>query len=244
MDLNTLKKIGFSDKAVTVYLSLLKLGPSSVRVLAESCSLNRGTTYDSLKWLEEQKLVSFYQKESRQHFVAEPPSKLLALLREREADLSQAGRELHRAVPELEALYNRGGNRPVARYFSAAELPEILEDVLSTCEANGETGYRIYSAERLRDHLYRDFSTFSDVRLAKGVGVKVIALGEGGELRGLDERKWLPHSDNLDTYIIIYPGKTAYISLNAQNDPVGVVIENEGVCATQTRIFDELWNRL
>jgi len=32
--------------------------------------------------------------------------------------------------------------------------------------------------------------------------------------------------------------------LNAQDEPVGVVIENEGVYQTQRNIFDNLWAKL
>lgn len=244
MDINFLKKLGFSDKEAKVYLALLHLGPSPVRKLADYTELNRGTAYDSLKWLQAQGLVSFYDKESKQYFVAENPDTLQELVRHQEMDLKDVKRQLEGIVPELQALYNKGGERPVARYFEANELKKILEDVLTSCEASPEKMYRIYSVEGLRKHLYKDFPTFSDVRIGKGIAVKAVAIGEGGALRGLDERKWLKTIAKTPTYIFIYPGKTAYISLNAQKEPVGVVIENEGVCETQKQIFDSLWNLL
>jgi hypothetical protein len=147
-------------------------------------------------------------------------------------------------VPELKSLYNQGGGAPVARYFEKDEIKKILEDVLATCEAAGERLYRIYSSAGIREYLYDGFESFSAARLGHGIAVKVIALGEGGELRGLDERKWLHAESATPTYIILYPGKSAYISLNAKKEPVGVVIENAGVFATQKIIFDALWAKL
>lgn len=244
MDINFLKKLGFSDKEAKVYLALLYLGPSSVRKLAEYSGLNRGTSYDALKWLQDQGVVSFYNKESKQYFVAENPDKLQEILRNQEIELKDVKRQLDGVVPELQALYNNGGNRPVARYFEGEELKKILEDVLSVCEQESEKMYRIYSVEGLRKYLYKDFPTFSDARIGKGIAVKAIAVGEGGELRGLDERKWLKTIVKTPTYIFIYPGKTAYISLNAHKEAIGVVIENEGVFETQKQIFDSLWGLL
>lgn len=244
MDIHILKKLGFSDKSAKIYLALLQLGPSSVRNLAEFCDLNRGTTYDALKWLQEQGVVNFYKKDSKQHFVAEHPEKLHKMVEFYRDELDSVDRELEKVIPELQALHDKGGERPVARYFAKKELSQILEDVLSTCEQSEEKEYRIYSVEGLREHLYQDFPTFSDARIAKGIGVNVIAIGEGGELRGLDERKWLGEKTETPTYIIIYPGKTAYISLNAKGEPMGVVIENDGVYETQRVIFDSLWNKL
>ena|SRR3989339_61070 len=252
-----LNKLGFSDKSAKLYLALLQLGPSSVRKLAEFCELNRGTTYDTLKWLQERGVVTFYQKQTKQYFVAENPEKLLNLAKNQEEELKEAQKRISKAIPELQALYNKGGERPVARYYEKDEISKILQDVLDTCEETGEMVYRIYSAEGIREYLYDSFDTFSDVRIAKGIAVKVIAMGKGGELRGLDERKWLkvtrdPHLTSPykgeeyinNTYIILYPGKTAYVSLNAKKEPIGVVIENDGVFETQKIIFDNLWKTL
>ncbi|MBT3817145.1 MAG: TrmB family transcriptional regulator [Candidatus Magasanikbacteria bacterium] len=244
MDIQILKNLGFSDKHAKAYLALLSFGPSSVRRLAEECEINRGTTYDALKWLQEKGLVDFYKKDSKQHFVAKDPEKLHDLVREKQEELQRVDKKLGKHVSELQALYHKGGERPIARYYERKDLHLILEDVLEICEADEEKECRIYSAAGLREYLYESFPTFSDVRIAKGIGVKVIALGEGGQLRGLDERKWLDHHINPPTYIIIYPGKTAYISLDAKGEPVGVVVENDGVYQTQKVLFETLWKTL
>ena len=259
MNINLLKKLGFSDKSAKIYLALLQLGPSSVRSLAECCDLNRGTTYDTLKWLQEHGVVNYYKKDAKQHFVAENPEKLHDIIHAQQQELTRLDGSLDKLIPELQALHHSGGERPVARYYDGKQIAEILEDVLATCENDEEAIYRIYSSEGLREYLYKDFPTFSDVRIAKGISVKVLAIGDGGELRGLDERKWIQSASKKEydsgtsgqglynpvpTYIIIYPGKTAYISLNAKEEPVGVVIENDGVYETQRFIFDQLWNQL
>lgn len=244
MDIEILKKLGFSDKSAKIYLGLLSLGPSSVRNLADYCSLNRGTTYDILKWLQEKGVINYYQKDTKQLFVAEDPEKLRHLVKDEMKELEETEDKLQKMVPELQALYNSGGERPVARYYEKKEISQILEDVLEACAASGENIYRIYSAVGVREYLYEQFPTFSDVRIAKNISVKAIALGEGGETCGLDERKWLKTNKTSATYIIIYQGKTAYISLDAKNEPLGVVIENLGIYETQKNIFDELWQKL
>lgn len=244
MDIDILKKLDFSDKCIKTYLTLLRLGPASVRDLAQASGLNRGSVYDALQWLEGKGLVGFYKQETRQTFVAEDPAKLKRLALEKRLELESTEKRLEPMTLELQAVYNSGGQRPVARYYEKKELNNILEDILNVCQLDLEATYRIYSAEGVREYLYRDFPSFSDARIAKGIKVKVIALGAGGELRGFDERKWLSGVRETGTYIIIYPGKTAYISLDARSQPVGVVIENQGVFETQKNIFDELWKKI
>ena len=157
----------------------------------------------------------------------------------------EASKRLGDVIPELKSLYDKGGERPVARYYDHDQIHFILEDVLKVCEERAELQYRIYSTAPIRENVYAGFETFSDVRVKKGIAVKAIAIGAGGELRGLDERKWLKtDTSGPPTYIIIYPGKTAYISLSAKQELIGVVIENEGVYETQKKIFEELWQKL
>lgn len=248
MESEFFRKIGFSDKQTHVYMSLLKIGPSSVRSLSEHCGLNRGTVYDTLKWLKGLGLVDFFEKDTKQYFVALEPTRIQKLIEQECVKFEEAGRDLEMLLPELLALYNSGGERPVARYYEKTEIHSILEDVLQTCERAEEKMYRVYSASHMRELLYVGFDHFSKLRIEKGISVRVFALGEGGELRGLDERKWLPQEMRQGvispSYIIIYPGKTAYISQNAKGEAVGVVITNSGIFETQKRVFDSLWEKL
>jgi len=244
MHIDLLKKLGFSDKDAKVYLSLLVLGPSSVRNLAKSSELNRGSVYESLKWLKEQGLVNFYEQEAKQYFVAENPNKLRELVLRQEESLKEADQRIKTVLPELLSIYDKGGQRPVARYYQNGEVRKILEDVLEKCENSTEREYRVYSDINIREYLYEGFESFSDARIAKNINVKVLAIGSGGELRGLDERKWLDIKNPTPTYTIIYPGNVAFISLDAKGELVGVVVDNEGVFQTQKQIFDRLWKKL
>src|SRR5579863_3090049 len=105
-----LKQLGFSEKETNVYLTLLKNGPSSVRTLALSSGINRGTTYDILKSLKENGLVSYYHKATKQFFVAEDPSALNTTLEHRIDNLEEVRSHLTQAIPELKSLFNQAGD--------------------------------------------------------------------------------------------------------------------------------------
>lgn len=236
--------IGLAPKAAHIYSTLLKLGPSSVRDIAKAADMNRGTTFEILKVLQEKGLVSFFHGEAREHFVAEDPERLHDLVRERRHALADAEETLKIALPELKSLHDRGGEKPIAKYFSGeAGVREILEDVLVACGSSAKE-YCVYSAAGIRDHLYRGYPRFSEERIARGITVKVIALGEGGDLRGLDARKWIPANLTHPTYLIIYSRKVAAIALDAKGALVGVIIENEGIAETHKAIFMHLWETI
>src|SRR4029077_6577186 len=108
--------------------------------------------------------------------------------------------------------------------------------------------YYLYSSAtaKERKNVYEAMPDFSKKRIAKKISVKIISLGEGGQLAGLDERKQMPTQgkDIKSTHEIIYAGKVAHLGLDDKENPVGVVIQNEAVYETQKLIFEFNWSKL
>ena len=245
MDITILKKLGLSDKETTVYLKLLEYGAISVRSLAEVSGLNRGTTYDILKKLQETGLASFYHQEAKQRFVAEEPGKLLKLVKDKEDELTEAKRKLAELIPELKSLQDTGGDKPVIKlYEGRAGVRFILEDVLSAVGKTAEKEYYIYSATNASDDINSAYPDFTKDRIRKNIKVRAISLAAGGNMHGLDERRWLGTREESATFVFIYAGKCAFISRDAKGAPVGVIIENQMIYTTQKIIFRSLWDKL
>jgi hypothetical protein len=121
----------------------------------------------------------------------------------------------------------------------------VLGDILETTEIEPEAGYSVISTQRLREHLYKPFPNFTRQRVNKGIKVRVIAVGEGGDDAELAERKWLPGGKASDaSYIAIYPPKVAMITLARPNYPVVIIIDSEAIASTQQIMFNTLWGFL
>jgi HTH-type transcriptional regulator, sugar sensing transcriptional regulator len=245
MDITILKKIGLSDKEIKVYLKLLEYGAISVRSLAELTELNRGTTYDILKKLQEIGLVSFYHQDTKQKFVAEDPDKLYKVINDQEDELKKAKSKIKEMIPELKSLQEKGGNRPITKLYESKDgIRQILEDLLQTMETEKNKEYYVYSATKASDDINKAFPEFTKQRIKKGINVKAISLAKGGGVYGLDERRWLATNEESATFIIIYAGKCAFISRDSSGNPVGVIIENLAIYETQKIIFLNLWEKL
>lgn len=245
-----LKNFGLSDKEIAVYTALIELGPSPVRLLAQKSKVNRGTTYDILRSLMEQGLVTYYNTATHQYFSAESPEKLVTALDDRKKQIGSLQEEIRENLPELKTLFEREGGRPQVRLYEGLKgIRQILEDVLTTMTADKTKEYYVYSSLSLRDEVYEAMPDFTKKRIKAGVCVQTIALGEGGKLAGLDERKWLPGASAAGkearaTYDLMYGGKVAHISLDDAQNPVGVVIDNEAIYETQVSVFRALWEKL
>ena len=243
MNITILKKLGLKDKEIAVYLGLLKQRAISVRGLADITGLNRGTIYDILKKLQNNGLASYYHKKTKQQFVAENPLKLLELAKEKTEKLKKVEKDLMNLIPELSSLQDKGGEKPVTKFYEGKSgIKFILHDVLSSIPQSGK--YYVYSATNASDDLNNAYPNFTKDRIKKKIYVKAISLAKGGKLSGLDERRWLGTEDESATFIIIYLDKCAFISRNAFNKPVGVIIENKMIYETQKIIFNELWKKL
>lgn len=241
---STLKSLGFSDKEVETYLAILSGGPDSVRNIAAKAGLNRGTAYDVLKELMRLGAVSFYNKEKKQYFVAEPPEKLMGVVAKRIEELESSRERLTSALPELQSLYDSGGTKPTTKLYEGTDgVRFVLEDVLETCASDGKA-YSAYSSADLRGILYESFPNFTKERIRRKIFVRVTAIGGGGGGDELSERRWLSKQEGAPTYILIYGPKVASISLGQGGSPQVVITEDAALALTQQLIFDHLWKFL
>ena len=96
----------------------------------------------------------------------------------------------------------------------------------------------------IKKHLYQAYPGFSAQRIKLGIKVKTISIGPGGETVGLDPRKWLTQKESSPTYTLIYSGKVALVSVDAEGKPMGVIIEDRNIYQTQKMIFDFIWQQL
>lgn len=238
------EQLDFSDNEERVYLHLLKNGSGSIRQIAADTGINRGTVYEALKTLTDRGLVSHSQKKQKQQFVPEDPSTLKTLFKQEQQKLVGVQKELNRSLPALASLYSTKHENPIIKIYEGHTGTRlVLEDVLKTMASETDRQYRVYSAANIREYLYYNFSSFSERRIKAKIRAKVIAVGSGGEVRGLDERRWITMKKGAPAYIIIYARKMAIISLS-QGRPHGVVIEDAGLADTQRLIFDSLWDQL
>lgn len=243
---SALHQLDLSDREIAIYQALLKSGPSSIRDIAAQTNINRGTTYETLKQLANKSIVSYFPKGKRRFFMAEDPDRLLSLAERKQQALSSAIDQLQKEiVPGLKDLKPEFSPGNVRFYEGDDGVELVLRDILDSASRSENKQYSVISTKTLREHLYRPFPNFTKQRVALGINVKVIAIGEGGDEAELAERKWLPAGEAKDaSYIAIYPPKIALITLASSNFPVVVVIDSSAIAATQKLLFDTLWEFL
>jgi len=243
MDLGILKNLDLTDREISIYHALLQMGPSSIRDIAAKADINRGTSYETLKGLAKKGIVNYLPKGKRRIFQAEDPSRLLALAEEKQQALEKTLEDLKtEIVPGLRHLKPEFATSNVRFYEGDEGVEFVLKDILNSTD-NDDKAYSVISTQALREHLYRPFPNFTKQRVNKGIFVRVLAIGEGGEEAELAERKWMKGEGDA-SYIAIYPPKVAMISLTKSNFPVAVVIDSDAIAGTHQMMFDTLWQAI
>ncbi|MCO4786474.1 Sugar-specific transcriptional regulator TrmB [Marinomonas gallaica] len=241
-----LEQLGLTEREATLYQTLLKLGPASIRDIAEQSGVNRGSAYESLKQLQNKGVVSYFPKGKRRFFMAENPDILLNLAEERKQNIEKTIDSLkHTIIPSLVQSQPTFHHTDVRYYEGDDGIEWVLRDILNVVSQQDHKEYCVFSSKPIRPYLYRPFPTYTKQRVKLGINVKVIALGDGGEEAELSERKWIKTEGSVDaSYIAIYPPKCAIISLARDNFPSAVVLESNDIAKAQQIIFDTLWRLL
>ena len=241
-----LVELGFSEAAASTYWALLNLDSVSVRKVAALSGINRGTTYEAIKTLQAGGLVVSRKSGQREFYSAESPEKIYDLIKDRRKELWYSQQRAQELIPQLLARKVQPQGRPLVQYYENDDgVVAILQDVLHEVSKLAVPEYYVFSSRPLRQYLYRKFPRFTERRIAEGVAVKAIAIGEGGDPAEQSERKWLsePTDGSVSSYTLIYGNKVAHISI-VDDTPYGVVIEDAGTAAMQRLLFESIWATL
>ncbi len=128
-----LLKLGLSEKEIKVYLAAMELGPKPVQEIARRANINRVTCYVILENLLDFGLVTQIEGEKGKIYAAENPEKLLQYLDKKEREIESTKKEISEILPELLAMFNRVGDRPVVRYLEGVEgIRGLQEQILES----------------------------------------------------------------------------------------------------------------
>ncbi len=107
-----------------MYLASLETGLNSAQNIAEKASLQRTTTYSVLDVLVKRGVVAKSKVKGKSRFLAEGPEKLVFLL-------DALNDKLKKALPELEAIYNKSEVKPkIIFYEGDRAIQKVYDDTL------------------------------------------------------------------------------------------------------------------
>lgn len=230
-----LRDLNLSDKEVNVYVSLLMLGQSPANTIAKKANLNRVTTYDILKSLQEKGAVSYVIKSGVRYFEAAEPSRFVDELKEKQE-------KIQAVMPELEGLKSILNEKPqIELYEDIAGLKSIFNDIL---KENKEILF--IGTPQLTHKMQFYFPHFAKQKRKQGIFSRLITL-DCEEMRKYKQEAPAKYNEtrfienDIEITKIIYGDKVAYLTFKEKNS-IGVLIDNKEIADAEKMLFEILWN--
>ena len=236
-----LKRLGFTDKEIAVYIALLELGRGTAIAIADKAGIKRPTTYLVLSDLKRRGLVYNIPNDKRQIFKAENPEKI-----EEQIDLEK--QIFKDVLPELMLRFNNTNKKPAARFYEGEDgIDKLLNNNLDEMKgkeivgfyANAE-GYSKNVTEIIKDYLRK---------LKKN---KITTKGIAPDHPSLKGYRKTDKNEGRDMKVIPMEKYSSNISIDCTDSQVrivdihnlqGLVIENPNIAKTVKQVFNMVWEK-
>ena len=229
-----LRDLGFTDNEIKVYLTLFRIGTSKAGRISKECALERTSTYNALKRLQEKGVVSSIIEGKTRVFSPGTPQKILDMLKEKEEVASML-------IPELEKLHKFEREKEnILKFRGYAGVKTVLNNVLKTCN-EGDEYYIMGTENQLSDRMPEFAKIFVARKDQKKLKAKILirATRKSKSLSKYTEVRYVPQEVVSPANITIYGGKIAIVLWS--EIPEAVIIDNEDFAKTLRSYFEFMW---
>ena len=243
--------LGLTQGEAAVYLSLLKLGPSTNSPLAKHTGLQSSSVYYCLNSLVEKVFVSYIQKGGRKHFQAAAPENSLTLLDKRIAQATREKKMAEQLLPKLHALgeASQGTTAEVYERFNGFTM--VFSQILRTLRKGD--GYEAFVVEQTLGEpkqLQRIFTKHNKALKAKGIRLRLLAHKRmKSTFERIYGKRFLSSFQEIrytnavtPTGITIYR-KTVVTHVSENDRPLLFLMRNEKLAETYRAFFNSLWKK-
>ena len=233
MDLSTLKDIGFEEKEIQVYRTLLQLGVSPASKVAKEIGFDRTTTYYLLQRMLEKGYVSEVIQNSTKTYSATPPKRLLEIVKEKV-------NRFENIVPKLEELTDK------QKQELNIEVRQGIEGLRYVYRDAIEIGGEVLGLGS-EDELYLDvdeiglFQYYRDAKLKKMKERIITCRGAKTFGSEITQYRYFDKKDFHLAPIFIYGNKVVLISIFPTINLI--FIENENIAQGFRKYFELLWKQ-
>lgn len=237
--IENLVDIGLSHNEATIYYSLLQSGASTILGLAKETDIKRPTVYNIIHALESKGLVSLQLKGNKKYFIPETPERLQQILVAKESLLKGIMPDLAKQYFQVKAQDNI-----IKQCVGIDNIRSMYTELLNSLEDNSNY-YVITDQVKWRGLDPVFFGHYIQKRHEKKVRAKYLVsqseyAHEFKQNVQFDEVKLLPKEIQLDTDMIIVPGKQVMI-MQIVAPYIAFVIENVAFTNMNQMLFELLW---
>jgi HTH-type transcriptional regulator, sugar sensing transcriptional regulator len=239
---NTLQRAGFTQNEVKVYLTLLKIGRTTSYKIVKEAKVSSGKIYETLDKLIARGIVSYITINSKKHFEAAEPERLLDYMKKKELEIHEEVEEIKKILPELKL------KKKLVEKESKAEIFEGISGIktvyeLMLREAKG-TILILGAPKEAGEKLNYYFDNFNKRRTEKNLQLKIILNHAHPREKKLTETKKtkvkvFPKNIITPAWINIFNDYVA--TFNLADEPIVFLIKNKKIADSYKQYFKLMW---
>ena len=169
-----LNDTGLTKGEARVYLSLLKIGESTVGPIAKEANVSLSKIYEILQNLVKKGLVSSIIKNNTKYFLATDPERIIEYLETKKQDIIRSEDKIKEILPLLKSQKEKKDRRNIATLFEGTKgIKTFYESILRNAKSKDEIfvmGIPKYAAEKYEGY----FLDWNKRRAKKRVLIKII----------------------------------------------------------------------
>ena len=227
--------LGFSKNETKVYLSLIRLGPSTAGAIAAKANIHRTNVYDALERLCEKGFVGYIFKGHKKFFDAVNPEELMEVLNEKV-------RNFEALLPSLQLDYKLSKGKSKAYIFEGIQgIKTITNDMLKEGKE-----IMVFGIPKDVSKILKSFiEVFHKRRIEKKIWMYHLydadARDRIARLNSLEytQAKYVPQNFKSPATTLVYGDKVAF---NIWSDPpFGILIESKGMADQYRQYFGYIY---
>ena len=237
---NLLKRLGFSETEILVYLDLSENGSKSVMDISRSQNIFRPAIYKALTQLKERGLLIEEYIGKRKHYSIQDPKELRDIVKDISIDLEET-------LPDIEDLYSKQDQESTIKILEGKKgIGFVFSDVVNSL-GKGDTFFRYTSEkdlDKVNSFLPKDYREKRDAKHLERLMISNAKSGNQKKPRLERFIKYIPQeNEQFDQNIIqlIYGDKVAIIDLNSETS---FIFKNKLLADFQKTIFKALYKKL
>jgi len=245
MDLEILEKIGLTKGESRVYITLAKIGLSSVGNIINNSKVSRSKIYDVLNRLITKGIVTSVTEGKIKRFNAVPPRQLKEFIDMQKEELENKEQKLNELIPKLQKISPSpetyaeilSGPRGIKAFFDMSNYNNPTNDELLVLGYSREAS--IYFHAYWRDH--------HKERIKRKIHGRVIYDYETWFLKERNKRKYveqryLPKGIKTPAFILVWADTVGTIVFTKEQK-LCFMIKNKEVAKSYKDYFELLWKQ-
>ncbi len=248
MIVESLQKMGLSQKESIIYIHLIRFGAQSASSLAKASDINRTNIYDIIKSLAKKGLVASIKHQNFTHFKAIDPRNLIDYLEREKRELvkkiEKQKQQIEKILPALISLESPQSTKPKVTFFEGEKgLREAYEDTLSS--SSDILAYvNVEELDKVLPNFFPEY--YARRAVEKRIHIKCIAPNSSKAMirKKLDKKEnremiLIPFSEyNFTPEVSIYDNKVLYTSWR---EKMAIIIESTEIAEFHRSMYKLCW---